>query len=220
MGGDDIRKLYSGAEELLRFEKGECLFVCGAGGKTTLIKLLAAYYRKLGRSVLITTTTHMLREEALCCDADSAIAALREGGWAFAGLPDQRNENKMTALPYAEFQRAAAAADLTLVEADGARHKKVKVPYPHEPVILKEAGRIAVIYSSEGFGRSIREAAYNPNGLVGCLREGVTGGLWQDISEDTLLTRELVTTAIERTYLKRLNNEWPQVPVSVIESRL
>ena len=37
--------------------------VVGAGGKTTRIHKLAEQYRKLGQKVLVTTTTHMYREE-------------------------------------------------------------------------------------------------------------------------------------------------------------
>ena len=37
--------------------------VAGSGGKTTRIHLLTEKYRKLGKTVLVTTTTHMYREE-------------------------------------------------------------------------------------------------------------------------------------------------------------
>ena len=33
--------------------------VVGSGGKTTLIKQLASRYRREGKTVLVTTTTHM-----------------------------------------------------------------------------------------------------------------------------------------------------------------
>ena len=39
--------------------------VVGAGGKTTRIHKLAEQYRKLDKKVLVTTTTHMYREEGV-----------------------------------------------------------------------------------------------------------------------------------------------------------
>ena len=66
--------------------------VVGSGGKTTLIKKLAARYRSQGRTVFVTTTTHMFIEEdtLLTDDADTIIGALRETGYAMAGIPVAR----------------------------------------------------------------------------------------------------------------------------------
>ena len=58
--------------------------VVGAGGKTTLIHKLAVQYRAEGKSVFVTTTTHMFIEEntLLTDDADTIIGELRENGYA------------------------------------------------------------------------------------------------------------------------------------------
>lgn len=48
----------------------------GAGGKTTLIHALADEASARGRRVLLTTTTHMVREPALITDVDLALATL------------------------------------------------------------------------------------------------------------------------------------------------
>ena len=57
--------------------------VVGSGGKTTLIKKLAARYRSEGKTVLVTTTTHMFIEEEtlLTDDAGTSIEALQEKGY-------------------------------------------------------------------------------------------------------------------------------------------
>ena len=54
--------------------------VVGSGGKTTLIKNLAQTYRAEGKTVLVTTTTHMFIEEdtLLTDDAEVIIRALEE----------------------------------------------------------------------------------------------------------------------------------------------
>ena len=64
--------------------------VVGSGGKTTLIKKLAARYRSEGKTVLITTTTHMFIEDdtLLTDDAAAILQALNKTGYVMAGIPD------------------------------------------------------------------------------------------------------------------------------------
>ena len=91
--------------------------VVGSGGKTTLIKKLAEKYRDEGKSVLVTTTTHMFIEEdtLLTDDADTIIQALKENGYVMAGLPDGI---KFKALPEETYAAVCAYADVVLVEAE------------------------------------------------------------------------------------------------------
>ena len=65
--------------------------VVGSGGKTTLIKNLAQKYRAEGKTVLVTTTTHMFIEEdtLLTDDAEVIIRALEERGMVMAGVPER-----------------------------------------------------------------------------------------------------------------------------------
>ena len=59
----------------------------GSGGKTTLLKKLAAQYLAEGKSVFVTTTTHMFIEEdtLLTEDAEEIIRTLQTTGYAMAG---------------------------------------------------------------------------------------------------------------------------------------
>ena len=65
--------------------------VVGSGGKTTLIKNLAQKYRAEGKTVLVTTTTHMFIEEdtLLTDDAEVIIRHLEERGMVMAGVPEE-----------------------------------------------------------------------------------------------------------------------------------
>ena len=92
--------------------------VVGSGGKTTLIKKLAARYRSEGKTVLVTTTTHMFIEAdtLLTDDADTIIGVLLETGYAMAGIPDGQ---KIKALSKETFDGICDFADVILVEADG-----------------------------------------------------------------------------------------------------
>ena len=62
--------------------------VVGSGGKTTLIKQLADSFRKEGKTVFVTTTTHMFIEENTLCTDDAAqiIAQLKESEAAMKKL--------------------------------------------------------------------------------------------------------------------------------------
>ena len=65
--------------------------IVGSGGKTTLLKQLAARYRAEGRRVFVTTTTHMFPEPdtLLTDDADEIIRTLEETGYAMAGIEEE-----------------------------------------------------------------------------------------------------------------------------------
>ena len=88
--------------------------VVGSGGKTTLIKKLAEQYRAEGKSVLVTTTTHMFIEKdtLLTDDADTILRALTETGYAMAGLPAGE---KIKALSPETFRTVSNHADVVLV---------------------------------------------------------------------------------------------------------
>ena len=48
----------------------------GAGGKTTVLKRLAAEYVEMGRKPIVTTTTHMFREDSPLFLEDPAVEEL------------------------------------------------------------------------------------------------------------------------------------------------
>ena len=92
--------------------------VVGSGGKTTLIKKLAAQYTNEGKTVFVTTSTHMFIEEdtLLTDDADTIIHRLQEKCYAMAGIPEGE---KIKALSRETYEAVCSFADVVLVEADG-----------------------------------------------------------------------------------------------------
>ncbi len=180
------------------------VYVCGAGGKTSFIKRAARRAAGAGLSVVILTTTRMLREEQTMTDAREALRAIAPGRIVLAGKPWEgaargsgektgggaasgpeakggagRRPEKVTAFPEEEMKRLKAGADLALIEADGARHCLLKVPYAHEPVIGEDADRICILYGPDAVGRRVREVCYNP--------EGVEAVLWEALRENRAL---------------------------------
>ena len=61
--------------------------IVGAGGKTGLLKEMAARFRGEGKAVFVTTTTRMFIEKDTLLTDDPAVIldALRKNGYAFAG---------------------------------------------------------------------------------------------------------------------------------------
>lgn len=116
----------------------QCIAVIGAGGKTTLLRLLGRTHAR--EHVLLTTTTHIYPFgpdgcDRLCVDPDPAAlrAALAAPGVVCAGRTAA--EGKLTGLPAPVWAAARAACDWIFYEADGSKHLPLKLHRPDEPVI-------------------------------------------------------------------------------------
>ena len=178
--------------------------VVGSGGKTTLIKKLAEQYRAEGKSVLVTTTTHMFIEAdtLLTDDADTILRALREKGYAMAGIPAGI---KFRALSPETFRTVSNHADVVLVEADGSKHKPLKFPNATEPVIPQHTDEIIVVWGPHSLGRPAREVCHRLDLVLECL--GIDG--------DTPITRRHVARMLERGYLLPLAQRYPHAKIVV-----
>ena len=178
--------------------------VVGSGGKTTLIKRLAEQYRAEGKTVLVTTTTHMFIEEdtLLTDDAEIIIRALEERGMVMAGVPEGI---KIKALSPETLEAVCAFADVVLVEADGSKHMPLKFPNASEPVIPPGVGEIIIVWGPHGLGKPAREVCHRLALVMDCL--GIDG--------DTLITREHVSELLEKGYLKPLGQQYPNAKILV-----
>ena len=178
--------------------------VVGSGGKTTLIKKLAEQYRAEGKSVLVTTTTHMFIEKdtLLTDDADTILRALKETGYAMAGIPAGI---KFCALSQETFRAVSNHADVVLVEADGSKHMPLKFPNATEPVIPEQADEIIVVWGPHGLGRPAREVCHRPELVLECL--GIDG--------DTPITRRHVARLLKKGYLTPLAERYPRAKIVV-----
>ncbi len=178
--------------------------VVGSGGKTTLIKKLAAQYRSEGKTVLVTTTTHMFIEEGtlLTDDADTIICALRETGYAVAGIPEGI---KIKALSQETFDAVCACADVVLVEADGSKHMPLKFPNAAEPVIPENVDQIIVVWGPHGLGHPAKEVCHRLELVKSCL----------GIEDDTSITASHAEKLVREGYLRPLMRAYPHVDIRV-----
>lgn len=178
--------------------------VVGSGGKTTLMKKLASHYRSEGKTVLLTTTTHMFIEEdtLLTDDADTIIQALRENGYAMAGVSEGI---KFRALSRETFNAVSAFADIVLVEADGSKRLPLKYPNAAEPVIPEKTDEIIVVCGLNAIGQKARGVCHRLELVQACL----------GIEADTVITVEHVQKLVTEGYLKPLREKYPNARVSL-----
>ena len=178
--------------------------VVGSGGKTTLIKKLASQYRSEGKTVLITTTTHMFLEAdtLLRDDAVAIVGVLKETGYAMAGLPDGE---KIKPLSKETFHAVCACADVVLVEADGSRRVPLKYPNATEPVIPENTEEILVVCGLNAIGQKAKDVCHRLELVKECL----------GIDDDTVITPAHVQKLVTEGYLKPLRAAYPTVKISV-----
>lgn len=148
---------------MLELRRGETVSLVGAGGKTSAALRLMDELARAGRRVVFTTTTKILEpiprpNECLILAGtlDAARMALADPWCAKPFLAHRRLEetdagfaanapypvrpNKLAGLPPGWVDVLAAELPsvtfpIFLVEADGARHRLLKAPAAHEPVV-------------------------------------------------------------------------------------
>lgn len=142
--------------------KKHYLALVGAGGKTTLMYELAELYAKQGKRAVALTSTHILvpePKELWTRDKAELKALWQRGTYAVLGEPEE-SSGKLIAPPRELYQWALAKADVLLCEADGAKHKPLKAPRKHEPVIPEACDIVIGVAGLDGLGQSWRESCF------------------------------------------------------------
>ena len=187
-------------------EKGHVVSLVGGGGKTTLLYALSAYCTAKGWRVLTSTTTHIrkpvnvpwiavneeektaslecesinINKKAQCENTAWENAGKerdrlwQQGTYVVAGTPAPHE--KLTSLPEPIRSEWISDADITFLEADGAKCLPCKFPAAHEPVILPQSD---IVLAVAGLS-----ALYRPLGEV-CFRAELAIEAWnRDVCED------------------------------------
>lgn len=146
----------------LDMERHRLLTFVGGGGKTTSLFALAREGRMAGKTVIIATTTHMLPHPALFLAPAEKGAGLceqvRRYGILMVGKLTQ--EGKLGGTEnLADCKRAA---DLVLVEGDGAHQYPCKVPAPYEPVIPPESDAVVAVCGLDCVDQPINRVCHRP----------------------------------------------------------
>ena len=181
--------------------------VVGGGGKTSLLFRLAEECREAGKTVALTTTTHMGKRSDFPMTAGGAkeeiFNLLQQEKVVLVGEQDQKTPEKISGVDLDTLKYLKKSADVVLVEADGSKHLPLKAHASYEPVVPPESSHTILVAGASGFGAPISQAVHRPERFC-----TLTGAQLQD-----LVTPELAALAIAREGLAR------QVFLNQVESR-
>ena len=138
----------------IRLPEHAVISVVGAGGKTSLIFAWARELADAGKSVVITTTTHMYRPERM-----------EEGNIRIVVSDDPERPDKVTAPPAEILEGLREKADVVLIEADGSRRMPLKWPADREPVIPDYTDITVCVAGLSALGGKTADVVYNAAGL-------------------------------------------------------
>lgn len=164
------KKEYSTCMEALswKFEKPQLIAVVGAGGKTTIIHMLAEELSDSGYRVVITTTTHMMKPERDCYEWKN-MPELQPGDIIYLGAGC--GNGKIMKPKELSFVTLKERADMILVEADGSKKMPLKVPAEHEPVIPKETDLVIGVLGFHSVGRRVKEVSHRVSDVEAFLQK-------------------------------------------------
>lgn len=197
-------------------EKGHVVSLIGGGGKTTLLYALSAYCTAKGWRVLMATTTHIRKpvnvpwiavneeENTAWENAGKERDRLwQQGTYVVAGTPAPHE--KLTILPESIRSEWISDADITFLEADGAKCLPCKFPAAHEPVILPQSDIVLAVAGLSALYRPLGEVCFRAElaieawnrdvceyGDAAYPKEGKRLLKEVPISKDTSLTPELL----------------------------
>ncbi len=150
--------------------EGGVISIVGGGGKTTLMFRLAREIASAGETVLTTTTTKILLPQVT---QSPAVLLSPRPGFVLEQAPGYLEKhrhltaargllpgpNKLLGFTAAEIEELAGGGLFRwiLVEADGARHRPLKMPARHEPVIPSCSRLVIAVVGLEAIGQPLTE---------------------------------------------------------------
>ena len=158
---DSLMQALKPEKEELRGQR-PVISAVGAGGKTTTLHRLADEYVCAGIPVIVTTTTHIMREdreEFLSGFSEEKIRRqLQKTGQVWVGEP--ASCGKLGRLADTDLEKILQWEIPVLIEADGARRLPAKVPAKHEPVILSCTTYVLSVYGLDSIGQKIEDVVF------------------------------------------------------------
>ena len=143
----------------VRLPEHAVISIVGAGGKTSLLFAWARELSAAGKSVVITTTTHMYRPAPM--DDENIRIVVSD---------DPERADKVTAPPADVLEGLRETADVVLIEADGSRRMPLKWPAPWEPVVPDYTDLTVCVAGLSGLGQKTADAVYRAEDLPDALK--------------------------------------------------
>lgn len=155
-----------GLADAFEVRAGDVVSLVGAGGKTTTLYGLVTELRRLGLSVVATTTTHTQTPDSPTT-APPIVFASEEENWlqsvrarldrygAVTVVGARKREDKLKGLEPEDIDPLRGMADCVIIEADGARGRSLKAPAPHEPAVPEWTTSTIIIAGIDVLGRRL-----------------------------------------------------------------
>jgi probable selenium-dependent hydroxylase accessory protein YqeC len=183
--------------DLIDLPTSPLIAIIGAGGKTTTMYTLASELALRGKRVITTTTTQIFYPEpgetdklVVASETDVLLKAI-EDAWQHyhhvtvvgTVLRTEKLAGLRPEQPYELLMKSGAAA--VIVEADGARHRMIKAPAEHEPVIPMQTNVALLLMSAEAINQPLSDTiAHRPEQVA-----KVTGINMGDILSPAVIAR-------------------------------
>ena len=164
--------------ELIKLPGKPLIAIVGAGGKTTTMYTLAGELAQQGKHVITTTTTQIFYPEPGETDLliiepnlDTLLKTI-EGAWAqchrITVAERVLRADKLGGLqpeqPHELLVKSGAHA--VIVEADGARHRMIKAPAEHEPVIPSHTNIALLLLSAEAINKPLDDGIAHRSEMI------------------------------------------------------
>ena len=148
--------------DILNIKNG-IISVIGAGGKTSLINMLAKELKSYG-TVIITTTTHIypFSDYKVFTDYDEETVKAELSNKKCVCIGKACDNGKLTA-PDVSIDTLSQLAEFVLVEADGAKHMSFKAHDAFEPVIPKSSCKTILVIGVDSIGEKIEKVVHRAN---------------------------------------------------------
>jgi probable selenium-dependent hydroxylase accessory protein YqeC len=155
--------------DLIDLPTSPLIAIVGAGGKTTTMFTLASELAQRGKRVITTTTTQIFYPEPgetdmlIVADETPALLKSIDEAWhqyhriTVAGtvLRTDKLAGLRPEQPYELLMQSGT--DIVIVEADGARHRMIKAPAEHEPVIPLQTNVALLVMSAEAINQPLSD---------------------------------------------------------------
>lgn len=131
----------------------------GGGGKTTTMFYIGNFFSNMGKKVIITTSTHIVKPEKFAeiksakelCDIsfgdEPVVVGIDEG-------------KKLSSLPLSELEKFKDYADIVLVEADGAKRLPIKIPREENEPVIPKSDVCIVCMGIDAVGKTLKEKCF------------------------------------------------------------
>ncbi len=171
--------------------------IVGAGGKTTILELLADDYRARGKQAIVTTTTHMFYPDdrwafTSCEDLNYIQNELRVHQIVWVGTPCENGKIKSVS---EDMQKSLLNLPCPiLVEADGSKRLPFKIPGEHEPVLFPSTTNVFGVLGMDALHKKIGEISF---------RSQMVAEFLEKTPEDTLEEADFVRIIQSKQGLKK-----------------